>query len=501
MKIFKLIFNKLFIISIAIILQMAIYTLLFIFGLQFLAVQILFYLLSIIVFLRVLTKDILPEQRLLWTALLFVLPVVGLCIFLMLGDSKWTKKAKDRMRKSFFKQAISVNPTDDLPKEYKGQANYLISSAKTRAYARCSTKYFASGEEYFDSLLKDLSTAKKYIFLEFFIIEKGKMLNPILDILEQKVRDGVEVRMMYDDIGSVRKVPARFYKTLRKRGIKCLKFNTYKPFVTNLHNNRDHRKIIVIDGVIGYTGGINLADEYINEGDRDYHWKDTGLKVYGNAVGELAEQFLQLYEITARREKFDFDKYICKDTIDAGEDGYVIPFGTGPKLFYEHPVAEQSFINMINDAKKEILITTPYLIVDHALNSALAAAVLRGVDVKIAIPDIPDKKIIYLITKSNAEYLLDKGVKIYRATGSFLHAKSIVADGEVAIIGTINFDYRSFLHHFENGVWLCKTPSVTALREDCLAICAEENNFSTGVTLGFTSKLAATFLKIFTPLF
>ena len=189
------------------------------------------------------------------------------------------------------------------------------------------------------------------------------------------------------------------------------------------------------------------------------------------------------------------------EEMDEGEDGVVIPFGTGPAFFYRCPLAEESLLNMINQASREIIVTTPYLIVDYSLNRALVSAVARGVEVKIAIPDIPDKKIIYLLTKNNALYLQKNGVKIYRAKGCFLHSKSIVADGEAAIVGTINFDYRSFIHHFENAVWMCGTKAVEGLIKDVNSVCSEENLFGEDLDLNLGKRLVANMLKIFTPLF
>ncbi|MBP5308915.1 MAG: PLDc N-terminal domain-containing protein [Clostridia bacterium] len=500
MKIIKILFNRFTIISVTIILQIGLYFFL-VFNLSaywfFLALTSA---ISVITFIRVVNRDINPAQQLLWISVIALLPLFGITLYFLLGDSKWTRKAKRRIIETFFKQAPSVNATENVPEKYSGQANYLRNKAGTCAYRGCATEYFSSGEKYFKSLLDDLEKAEKYIFMEFFVIGRGKMWDPIEEILVKKATAGVEVTIMYDDIGSIRKLPANFYKKLRKRGLNCVKFNRYTPFVTNLHNNRDHRKIVVIDGTTAYTGGINLADEYINEDGRSYYWKDSGVRIYGNAVGELAEQFMQLFGFNSH-VRLDFDKYICKSEINTGEDGVVIPFGTGPAFFYHCPLAEESLLNMINQASREIIVTTPYLIADYSLNRALVSAVARGVIVKVAIPDVPDKKTVYLLTKNNALYLHKNGVRIYRAKGSFLHAKSIVADGEVAIVGTINFDFRSFIHHFENAVWMCNTNAVKGLLEDVSAVCAEENLCGDDLDMNLGKRLVANMLKIFAPLF
>jgi len=500
MKLLKLFFNRFVFITLAILLQMALYVLL-LFGLLdywwFLAIQVV---VSTVVFLRVNVRDVNPAQQILWITVILMLPILGSALYLMIGDSKWTKGAKRRLEAIFSKQVTVVNATAELPEKYAGQINYLKTKARTNAYRGCATRYFPTGEKYYEALLEDLKSAEKFIFMEFFIIERGKMWNSILEVLEQKVAEGVEVRVMYDDIGSVTKLPGGYYKKLNKKGIKCIKFNKYRPFVTNLHNNRDHRKIVIIDGKIGYTGGINLADEYINADGRDYYWKDTGVRICGNAVGELAELFMQSYE-TFSGKKMEFDDYICHQPIGGSDRGVVVPYGTGPAFFYNCPLAEESFLNMINQASREIIITTPYLILDYSLNRALCSAVARGVDVKVVIPDVPDKRIIYLITKNNAEYLYKNGVKIYKADGSFLHAKSIIADGEVAIVGTINFDYRSFIHHFENAVWMYDTDAVYSLHEDVLSLCCDKNYVGDRIRNNLFERLASAVLKIFTPLF
>ncbi len=501
MKIIKLLFNRFTFIALAIILQMGLYTILAL-GLSsyYYAISIALRVVSLFVIIRVINRDINPGQQILWVTVIAIFPIAGLMLYLMIGDAKWSSRSKERMRRSFYKQIPVVNKTENLPERYAGQINYITTKTPTNAFAGCATEYFPTGEKFFASLKKDLASAKKFIFLEYFIISSGSMWNEIEEILLKKVDEGVEVRVMYDDIGSMKNLKNNFDSQERKKGINCIKFNKFRPFVTNLHNNRDHRKIAVIDGKIGYTGGINLADEYINADGRDYHWKDCGVRIYGNAVNEFTEQFMQLFEIASRKH-INFEQYSCNEVINTGEKGLVVPFGAGPYFFYKCPVAEEVFLNMISQARKEIIITTPYLILDYSLNRALVSAAARGVDVKIAIPDVPDKKIIYLITRNNALYLQNNGVKIYRAKGSFLHSKSIVADGEVAVVGTINFDYRSLIHHFENAVWMYDTVALKELLEDVNGICSSANEYGSDLDMGFFARLFATLCKLFTPLF
>ena len=503
MKLFKLLFNRVIFVSLAIILQIAVYVLLVMELLNYWWFFVLSAIISTVIFLRVNVKNSNPAIKILWVCVILLLPLLGFVLYVMLGESRWTKRQKKKMRRILERQIEEFSPAQSLPEKYAGQIKFLKTTAKTCAYSSCRTKYFPTGEEYFADLKEKLALAEKFIFMEFFIIEQGEMWNAILEILERKVAEGVEVRVMYDDIGCVMKLPSNYFKKLRKRGLKCLRFNKYLPFVTNLHNNRDHRKIVIIDGKVGYTGGINLADEYINRAGNSFYWKDTAVRIEGNAVNELTEMFLQLWGITEsvfEKRNYEFSSYAYSNPLHS-EDGIVVPFGSGPSFFYDVPVAEEAFLNMIANAQREIIITTPYLIIDYSLKRALSSAVARGVDVKVVIPDVPDKKIIYLMTKVNAEYLAGQGVKIYRATGSFLHAKSILADGEAAIVGTINFDYRSLLHHFENGVWMYNTCAVSGLKKDVDELTSDENYFGDKLKVKGIARLFASLLEIFTPLF
>lgn len=498
MKLLKLLLNRVMFISLSIVLQMTIYILLVMELMNYWIFFVLSMLLSVIIFVKVILKENNPAQKIMWICVILLFPLAGFVIYLMLGEGRWTKRQKRKMQAVLDKQMPENSSTQDISVEYVSQANYLRKVARTNAYRGCKTKYYPTGEKYFKSLIEDLKSAEKFIFLEFFIIEKGKMWGAVLDVLKEKVKLGVEVRVMYDDLGCVLKLPTNYYKKLRDINVKCVRFNKYTPFVTNLHNNRDHRKIVVIDGKIGYTGGINLADEYINEGGKKFYWKDTAVRIEGNAVCEFTEMFLQLWDITSKTNT-NLEDYLTRCPA-YDESGVVIPFGAGPQFFYNNPVAEDAFINMITHAKREIIITTPYLIIDYSLNRALISAVARGAKVKIVIPGVPDKKLVYLITKHNAKYLKDNGVEIYRAKGSFLHAKSIVVDGEVGIIGTINFDFRSLLHHFENAVWMHDTNAVRELRLDVSALCNDENEFK-DIKINLFEKVISAFLKIFTPLF
>ncbi len=290
------------------------------------------------------------------------------------------------------------------------------------------------------------------------------MWNSILEILEQKVKDGVEVKLLYDDIGCMATLAGNYTKRLRKMGIDAHKFNKVIPRLTVAYNNRDHRKILVIDGQIGYTGGVNLADEYINHIERFGHWKDSAIRLDGRAVKALTRLFLMNWYIN-RGEIEDFDRYHIENKAVEGE-GLYIPYGSGPKPIYKSQVGKTVYQNMINQATDYVYITTPYLIIDYDLTEDIRNAALRGVDVRIVTPHIPDKKLIQIVTRGAYLDLMDAGVKIYEYTPGFVHSKQVLADDEMAVVGSINFDYRSLVHHYENAVWMYRTPALKEIRAD-----------------------------------
>ena len=313
-------------------------------------------------------------------------------------------------------------------------------------------------------MLEDLKKAEKFIFLEYYIIEEGLMWNSILKILEEKAAQGVEVKLLYDDIGCMATLSGDYTIQLRGRGIEAHKFNKVIPRLTVAYNNRDHRKIMIIDGQIAYTGGVNLADEYINHIERFGYWKDSGIRVDGSAVKAFTRLFLSTWYIN-RGEISDFDQYHLENQPRDGM-GLCIPYSSGPKPIYRAQVGKTVYQNLINQATDYVYITTPYLIADYDLTESIKNAALRGVDVRIVTPCIPDKKVIQLVTRGAYPDLLSAGVRIYEYSPGFLHSKQMLVDGEAATVGTINFDYRSLLHHYENAVLLYRTQSIIDIERD-----------------------------------
>lgn len=381
------------------------------------------------------------------------------------------------------------------------QVNYLKETTDLPVHSNTKVTYYSLGEHFHKSLLEELSKAEKYIFMEYFIIEEGKMWNPIHDILKEKVKNGVEVYLMYDDVGCMTTLDDKYYELLQKEGINCIPMNQFKPVLARFHNNRDHRKITVIDGIVGFTGGVNIADEYINEKVKHGHWKDTAIKLEGPAVKNLASLFLETWN-TQNKKELEVSKYLDIKSPIIKEKGFVFPYGDGPDIYYNDKIGKYVYINMLNQAKKYVYITTPYLICDYELLNAISACAKKGVDVRIITPHIPDKKTVFWMTQSNYEELIKNGVKIYEYTPGFIHAKNFICDDLYATCGTINLDYRSLVHHFECGVWLYNTDCIKDMKKDFL----DTQNKSEEITLKKSKlkgikKLVAEVLKVFSPLF
>ena len=420
--------------------------------------------------LTIVNRNMPPESKVTW--LLFaVVPVFGFLLYLMFGERRLSKKEIQQLEKMDsmkFREDNSYDLRVELKQENKsafGIVKSLLSmDHNADVYDGTASQYFPLGEEMFEAMLDDLHSAKKFIFLEFYIIDPGVMWNRVLEILVDKVQQGVEVKLLYDDIGCMATLSGDYTKRLRKMGIDAHKFNKVIPRMTVAYNNRDHRKILVVDGQVGYTGGINLADEYINHIVRFGHWKDGGVRLEGRAVKALTRLFLMNWYIN-RGEITDFDRYHFDSQRVEGK-GLYIPYGSGPKPIYKEQVGKAVYQNIINQAIDYVYITTPYLIIDYDLTEDIKNAAMRGVDVRIVTPFIPDKKLIQIVTRGAYPDLLEAGVKIYEYTPGFIHSKNVISDDELAVVGTINFDYRSLVHHYENAVLMYQTESIADIKQD-----------------------------------
>ena len=437
-----------------------------------LAVLVMRWTVVILAVLNIANRDMIPEAKIPWLLCVVVLNIFGVAIYVVFSQNRPSRRQRRMLHALYERTEPHERRRIDRQKLARDMGHWAaVSEALATQNPRAvitnntATQYFAMGEAFFAALLKDLKGAKKYIFLEYFIISHGKMWDTVHEILRQKVKEGVEVRVIYDDIGCMGKLRAGYYKLLQKEGIRCVKFNPFVPVVTNLHNNRDHRKIAVIDGVVGYSGGINLSDEYINEIHPFGVWKDTAVRMEGEGVKNLILMFLRTFNLREKQPE-EFTPYLpARYPVFEGE-GYVQPYGDGPYPMYGRHLGEDVYINILSSAQRYVWIMTPYLIIDYRMREAMLLAAARGVDVRIITPHIPDKKTAFALTRSNYMALIRGGVKIYEYTPGFIHAKSFLADDEVGIVGTINLDYRSLLYHYENAVLMYKTRANEQLKAD-----------------------------------
>ncbi|MBQ8831242.1 MAG: cardiolipin synthase [Oscillospiraceae bacterium] len=420
---------------------------------------------------RIIASDDNPDYKVPWLLFVTVLPVVGFMLYFMFYSRKlkpkFVKRLNELKENSYTKDdAEEFAQLKEKSHTAYRHAKMLCSISESHLFTDTKQEYFPSGASMFEKMAADLKNARHFIFLEFFIIEEGKFWNTILDILKQKVSEGVDVRVVYDDIGCMKTLPGNYAKTLKSHGIQAVPFSRLRGHADNEFNNRNHRKILVIDGRIGYTGGVNLADEYIGETIRFGHWKDTGLRLEGNAVHELTKLFLIDYGINVK--SFILPCLPLYPDTDTKADGFIVPFGDGPNPIFTRRVGKSVIQNMLYSAKDYVWMTTPYLIIDNDLCTDIENTAMRGVDVKIIVPHIPDKKIVFGMTKSYYKRLIDAGVEIYEYEPGFIHAKSYLCDDDIAMTGTINLDYRSLVHHFENGVWMYGCSCIPDLKADIL---------------------------------
>lgn len=459
---------------------------------------------EIMVVIKIIGSNENPDYKVPWLLFVIILPIVGFMLYFMFNERKLPKKIVKRFKR--FNDSLNYDDMknhEDLKKHDRlisSHAQELCTIANTNLYKNTNIEYFKIGEDMYQSMIEEIKKAKRFIFLEYFIIEEGIFWNSILDILKEKVKDGVEVKVVYDDIGCMSTLPGNYYKRLNQDGIEAVPFSKLKGQADGEFNNRSHRKILVIDGNVGFTGGINIADEYINEFNKYGHWKDTGLKLEGDAVNELTKLFLTDFYINIKKEQeLDFSKYYVKTNIS--NNSFVIPFGDGPNPVYEKQIGKTVIMNILNQAKDYVYINTPYLIIDNELMRTLENTALRGVDVRLLVPHIPDKKLIFEMTKSNYQILIKSGVKVYEYVPGFVHAKSYISDDIVGMIGTINLDYRSLTHHFENGVWVYNDQVILDMKQDYLESLEKSiymNNIKAKDKLFI--KLIKSVVRIFSPL-
>ncbi len=433
------------------------------------------HLLSLAAVIYMVCKEENPSYKIGWIIIMLAFPIFGGLLYLFAGDKKPSKKLHKSIASTKEKYIVQLNPGNEALKKIEAADRRVYSTCKYirdlsgyAPYDGTSVVYYKIGEDMFEDMLSEIKKAKHFIFLESFIISEGKMWNSIAKLLIEKSECGVEIRIIYDDMGCVALLPPGYYKTLEKLGtnIKCLAFNPVSPVLSMVMNNRDHRKIMVIDGHTAFNGGINLSDEYINVTHPYGHWKDTGVKLCGKAAVNFTEMFLELWHTFKDvDDKPDLTAFLPEKYGTFQEnDGFVQPFYDTP--LDREALSENIYIDILNQAQRYVYIFTPYLILDDCMKSALCLAAKRGVDVRIVTPGIPDKKPVYRLTRANYKPLIDSGVRIFEYSPGFIHAKSFVCDDKIGVVGTINLDYRSLFLHFECGTFMYGCKAIADLYED-----------------------------------
>ncbi len=443
--------------------------------------------------------------KLLWVFFILIFPILGTVSYLFmiteLPAKRLKKKYEIAAKNGIRERGKSASSIDKLEEKLPMAAScgkYLESVSAYTVYADNQTAFYTPGESFFDELLYELSLAKKYIFLEYFILSEGKMFSKLFEILKQKAKDGVTVRIIYDDIGSFLTVQTNLPKHLSHYGIECVKFNKFVPFITSLHNNRDHRKIACIDGVVAFTGGVNIADEYINEHERFGHWLDCAVKIKGSAAWSLAVIFLENWCL-ATNSLEDFSRFLPTVIFEENTSGFVQPYADSP--LDDESVGENVYLKIINSAKNYLYICTPYLIPSENILSALKLAAKSGVKIKIITPRKWDKWYVHLVTRSYYRERIDSGIEIYEYSYGFIHSKIFVSDGNIATVGTANLDYRSLFLNFECGTVLYGTETVIEIENSINKIVEHSNKIDkSSIHSSVIARMLRALLRIFAPL-
>ena len=441
-----------------------------------------------------------------WIVLILFFPILGLCLYLLLGQPWATRSIRRRFDNADASRGERLPQDADMLREAEsespdiaGQMRYILDWGRYPVYRNTAVEFHSQGEIAFEALKRELRRAERFIFMEYHAIELSQCFLELEAILAERAAAGVEVRLFYDDVGSLSFIGPNFVQRMEAQGIHCRVFNPLIPMVSPFMNNRDHRKITVIDGVTGFTGGYNLADEYFNVKHPYGHWKDTGILLRGDAVRSLTAIFLEMWNATKRQAGDELGNYDAP----AGEyasDGWVQPYADSP--LDDERMGENVYLNMLKSARDYAWITTPYLILDDEMIHELTLAAKRGVDVRIITPGIPDKKMVFQLTRSYYAQLVRGGVRIFEYAPGFIHAKQMLVDGRSAVVGTINLDYRSLYLHFENAVLLHGCAAIADIRRDfdaTLPQCREMTQLYQGKRV-VRMRVFQSLLRLFAPL-
>ncbi len=505
--ILRIVFSRFMFILLMIAVQVVILIMLYIKFAEYVAnINVIMILFSILMIIYLYNSNMDSTSKLTWMMLIGLFPVPGA---LFLGFTRLDLGSRSMKRALL---TTSEDTKDKIPQDpkviekleedggdFEDLYHFVSKTGNYPVFENTEVTYFPDGHDFFDSVLEELEKAEKYIFMEYFIIGEGYMWGRILDILSRKAKEGVDIRVMYDGMCEVSLLPSDYTERMKKIGIECREFSKIYPFLSTYYNYRDHRKILVIDGKVAYTGGINLADEYINLLPRFGHWKDVAVKLTGDCVVSFTQMFLQLWNIYKPDPSYEEVEFF-EPVKPANPSGFVLPFADSPLDSYQ--VGEAMFLDTLGRSKRYVHIMTPYLIIDDTMKNALKLAALRGVDVTLILPGIPDKKAAYAIAKSHYPELVKAGVNIYEYTPGFIHAKVLVSDDIKAMVGSINLDYRSLYHHFECAAFMYKCDVCSSIEEDfqktlkkCKKVTFETIKYE---KIGY--KLAAKLLKFVAPL-
>ena len=466
---------------------------------------------SVIVVLIVINREMNLGYKLAMVIPILLFPLFGGVVYLTLYAGFFNKRVMGRLahldqseREHYDTVPSGMEAVEYIDPTLAGQLRCVHTLCGCPLYANTATRYFPLGDALFPAMKEALGGAREFIYLEYFIIAPGKMWNEILSILRRKAAEGVDVRIIYDDIGTIRHLPWGYEKRLEEMGIKCRVYNPLIPLTAAWQNKRDHRKILVIDGAVAFTGGINLSDEYINATRRFGHWKDAGIMLRGDGVTSFTMMFRCLWELLGEEEEqqsiAQSRRFYLSHMTMAARDGLVMPYGDNP--YDRKQIGRDIYLNAINGAKRYIKITTPYFIVDEETLTAIKLAAARGVSITVITPHIADKWYVHLITRSYYRELIEAGVSVYEYTPGFIHAKNLVADGEVGVCGSVNFDYRSFYLQLECGVLMVRSSAIAQMEQDytkTLSACGQ-------MTLAqmkkehLGKKLLSSVLRLFAPL-
>lgn len=407
-----------------------------------------------------------PSHKITWIIFILIFPIFGIAVFLLFGGQRVMPHLRRKMERCEAHYLPALHDDADLREKlryydmlHSRQAEYLSNESGYPVYEHTHTEYLSPGEKFFGALLTELEKAEKYIYIEFFILAEGYMWDKVHEILKRKAAAGVEIKIIFDDFGSIKRQRKGFITNLTADGIKVAVFNRIKPSVNMFMNNRNHRKIVVIDGKTAFTGGINIGDEYINRLKRFGYWLDSAVKLQGDAVRSFLAMFCCMWEFTTN-ERIDIESHFS--FCPAPDEGFVLPYCDDP-LNQKNP-AEGIYMQILNTACKYVYIVSPYLITDHTMTSVLKMAAKTGIDIRIVTPHVPDKWYVHPVTQYNYLELLESGVKIYEYTPGFVHSKLFVSDDRIATVGTVNMDYRSFDFHFECGAWICDSKTVADVK-------------------------------------